>query len=137
MAFEPNSWVRATARAVAGEHFHIEGDDGPEVDPLMALEALGQSSALLMLLSHGLDQSGMLVSVGRIEVMGVIRPGQVLELRADVVPGREAWITAGTVSVHGRPVLAATDLMAVFVHAGDLEERASLERRMAHIAPRR
>lgn len=101
---------------------------------MMALEALGQAGDFLMLLSTGMKQRGALITIGRLEAVAPIRPGETLELDGTTTNvSDEFWAMSGRVSVAGRPAVVVSDLMAILVDAAELEQAGSVERRLQDV----
>ena len=64
-----------------------------------------------------------LLSVGSVDFLDDVRPGDVLELEGVVDSmSDEVAVISGRVTVAGRPVLEAQEIMCALIAAGDLED---------------
>jgi 3-hydroxyacyl-[acyl-carrier-protein] dehydratase len=122
-AWEPFRSVRARKLTSHSEEYWDVSADGPIMPPPLVLEALCQAGTWLVMLSTELRKRAALLSVGSVDFLGDVRPGDVLELEGSVDSmGDEVAVVSGQVLVGGRPVLEAKDIMCVLIDAGDLED---------------
>jgi 3-hydroxyacyl-[acyl-carrier-protein] dehydratase len=122
-AWEPFRSVRARKLTSHSEEYWETSADGPLMPPPLMLEALCQAGTWLVMLSTDLRKRAALLSVGSVDFLGDVRPGDVLELEGSVDSmGDEVAVVSGRVLVGGRSVLEAKDIMCVLIDAGDLED---------------
>lgn len=125
------AWRSVSARKLTSrtETFWRDEGVGLQMPAPLVLEALCQAGTWLVLSSSGLEQRAALLSVDAVDVLGVVRPGDVLEVEGTVVSRSESTaVLSGRVSVAGRPVLEATDVMCALLPAAQLEDEASVRR---------
>jgi 3-hydroxyacyl-[acyl-carrier-protein] dehydratase len=129
---EPRKFVRARKLTSLSEDYW-EGTDGDLVMPYpFILEALCQAGTWLIMISTERKQRAALLSIGSVEFIDVVRPGDVVELEGtvDSMTG-EVAVVSGRASVEGRPVLEARDIMCALMDASelaDLEDTARLQK---------
>ena len=122
-AWEPFRSVRARKLTSHSEEYWDSSVDGPIMPPPLVLEALCQAGTWLVMLSTELRKRAALLSVGSVDFLGDVRPGDVLELEGSVDSmGDEVAVVSGRVLVGGQSVLEAKDIMCVLIDAGDLED---------------
>jgi 3-hydroxyacyl-[acyl-carrier-protein] dehydratase len=122
-AWEPFRSVRARKLTSHSEEYWEPSADGPIMPPPLVLEALCQAGTWLVMLSTDVRKRAALLSVGSVDFLGDVRPGDVLELQGSVDSmGDEVAVVSGQVVVGGRSVLEAKDIMCVLIDAGDLED---------------
>jgi len=122
-AWEPFRSVRARKLTSHSEEYWETSADGPLMPPPLMLEALCQAGTWLVMLSTDLRKRAALLSVGSVDFLGDVRPGDVLELEGSVDSmGDEVAVVSGRVLVGGRSVLEAKDIMCVLIDANDLED---------------
>jgi 3-hydroxyacyl-[acyl-carrier-protein] dehydratase len=122
-AWEPFRSVRARKLTSHSEEYWDTSADGPIMPPPLVLEALCQAGTWLVMLSTELRKRAALLSVGSVDFLGDVRPGDVLELEGSVDSmGDEVAVVSGRVVVGGQSVLEAKDIMCVLIDAGDLED---------------
>ena len=122
-AWEPFSSVRARKLTSHSEEYWEVSADGPIMPPPLVLEALCQAGTWLVMLSTDLRKRAALLSVGSVDFLGDVRPGDVLELEGSVDSmGDEVAVVSGRVVVGGRSVLEAKDIMCVLIDASELED---------------
>jgi len=122
-AWEPFRSVRARKLTSHSEEYWDTSADGPIMPPPLVLEALCQAGTWLVMLSTELRKRAALLSVGSVDFLGDVRPGDVLELEGSVDSmGDEVAVVSGRVLVGGQSVLEAKDIMCVLIDAGDLED---------------
>jgi len=122
-AWEPFRSVRARKLTSYSEEYWETTADGPIMPPPLVLEALCQAGTWLVMLSTDVRKRAALLSVGSVDFLGDVRPGDVLELHGSVDSmGDEVAVVSGQVVVEGRSVLEAKDIMCVLIDASDLED---------------
>lgn len=128
-AYEPGQSVRARKLTSRAEEYWEDTGDG-EVMPLpLVLEALCQAGAWLVIISTEVRQRAALLSVGAVRFLDDVRPGDVLILEGNVeTMGDEVAVLSGRVTVDGRPVLEADEIMCALIATGDLTDPAEVER---------
>jgi 3-hydroxyacyl-[acyl-carrier-protein] dehydratase len=122
-AYEPSKSVRGRKLTSRFEEYWDETPDGPVMPPPLALEALCQAGTWLIMISTERRKRAALLSVGSVDFLGPIVPGDVLELEGLVDSmNDEVAVISGRVTVEGRPVLEAREIMCVLIDAGDLAD---------------
>jgi 3-hydroxyacyl-[acyl-carrier-protein] dehydratase len=122
-AYEPAKSVRGRKLTSRFEEYWDETPDGPVMPPPLALEALCQAGTWLIMISTERRKRAALLSVGSVDFLGPIVPGDVLELEGLVDSmNDEVAVISGRVTVEGRPVLEAREIMCVLIDAGDLAD---------------
>ena len=79
-AYEPSKSVRGRKLTSRFEEYWDETPDGPVMPPPLALEALCQAGTWLIMISTERRKRAALLSVGAVDFLGPIVPGDVLEL---------------------------------------------------------
>jgi 3-hydroxyacyl-[acyl-carrier-protein] dehydratase len=70
-----------------------------------------------------------LLSIGSVDFLGDVRPGDVVELEGTVDSmGDEVAVVSGRATVDGRPVLEAGEIMCALIDADTLENLDDTER---------
>ncbi|HEX5506490.1 MAG TPA: hypothetical protein VFW96_27985 [Thermomicrobiales bacterium] len=122
-AYEPAKSVRGRKLTSRFEEYWDETPDGPVMPPPLALEALCQAGTWLIMISTDRRKRAALLSVGAVDFLGPIVPGDVLELEGLVdTMNDEVAVISGRVTVDGRPVLEAREIMCVLIDADDLAD---------------
>jgi 3-hydroxyacyl-[acyl-carrier-protein] dehydratase len=124
-------WRSVTARKLTSraETFWRDEGVGLQMPAPLVLESLCQAGTWLILSSSDLEQRAALLSVDAVDVLGAVRPGDVLQVEGTVVSRSETTaVLSGRVSVDGRPVLEATAVMCALMPAAQLEDDASVRR---------
>src|SRR5438132_13998144 len=99
-AWEPLRSVRAAKLTSYSEEYWNSSADGPIMRPPLVLEALCQAGTWLVMLSTVLRKRAALLSVGSVDFLGDVRPGDVLELEGAVVStGDEVAVVSGRLLV--------------------------------------
>ncbi len=128
-AVEPKRSVRARKLTSASEDYWETGDAGLTMPPPFLLEALCQAGTWLIMISTERRQRAALLSIGTVGWHDDVHPGDVLELAAEVGSfGKDTAVVSGTVSVDGRVVLEAQDVMCALIDADDLANADDTER---------
>jgi 3-hydroxyacyl-[acyl-carrier-protein] dehydratase len=128
---EPSRSVRARKLTSLSEDYWEEGDGGPAMPPPFVLEALCQAATWLIMISTERAKRAALLSIGSVDWHGEVRPGDVLEMVGEVSSfGAETAVVSGHVSVEGRTVLEAQEIMCALIDAdtlADLEDTRRLQ----------
>jgi 3-hydroxyacyl-[acyl-carrier-protein] dehydratase len=120
-SFETGRSVRASKLTSWSEEYWEDAADGAVMPPVLVLEALCQAGSWLIVLSTDGRKRAALASIGSSSFEGPVRPGDVLRLDGKVDSMTdEAAVLSGSVSVDGRVVLRATEIMCVLIDAGRL-----------------
>jgi 3-hydroxyacyl-[acyl-carrier-protein] dehydratase len=131
-AYEPSKSVRARKLTSLSEDYWEEGEDGQlAMPPPFVLEALCQAATWLIMISTERAKRAALLSIGSVDWRADVRPGDVLEMVGEVGSfGSETAVVSGHVSVEGRTVLEAQDVMCALIDAdtlADLEDTRRLQ----------
>lgn len=119
----PARSIRASKVTSQSEEYWEEGDDGPVMPPPFMLEALCQAGTWLIMITTDRRKRAALLSVGSVSFLDDVRPGDVLDLEGTVDSmGDEVAVISGRVSVDGRTVLEAQEIMCALIEASDLED---------------
>ena len=111
------------------EEFWEEDGDELRMPPPLVLEALCQAGTWLVMISTDRRKRAALLSIGTVDFLGDVRPGDVLELVGTVESmNDEVAVVSGRVTVDGKPVLEAADIMCALIDAGDLADLEDTER---------
>lgn len=120
---EPARSIRARKLTSHSEEYWEDGDNGPIMPPPFMLEALCQAGTWLILISTERRKRAALLSIGSVDFLDDVRPGDVLDLEGTVDSmSEEVAVISGRVVVAGRPVLQAQEIMCALIEAGDLED---------------
>jgi 3-hydroxyacyl-[acyl-carrier-protein] dehydratase len=115
--------IRARKLTSHSEDYWEESEGGLAMPPPFVLEALCQSGAWLIMISTERRKRAALLSVGTVAWHADVRPGDVLEMAAEVSSfGEETAVLSGTVSVGGQVVLEAQDIMCALIAADELAD---------------
>ena len=82
--WEPERSVRGRKVTSLFEEIWDESPDGPVMPPPLVLEALCQAGTWLVMISTDRRKRAALLSIGSVEFLGDVRPGDVVELEATV-----------------------------------------------------
>lgn len=111
------------------EEFWEEDGDELRMPPPLVLEALCQAGTWLVMISTDRRKRAALLSIGAVDFLGDVRPGDVLDLEGTVESmNDEVAVVSGRVTVEGKPVLEAGDIMCALIDAGDLADLDDTER---------
>lgn len=121
--YEPNTSVRGRKLTSLSEDYWEEVDGKLVMPPPFALEALCQAGTWLVMISTDRRKRAALLSIGSVEFLGDVEPGEVLELDGTVESmSDEVAVVSGRVTSDGRPILEANDIMCTLIDAGDLAD---------------
>jgi 3-hydroxyacyl-[acyl-carrier-protein] dehydratase len=128
-SWEPGKSVRGRKLTSISEEYWEDTGDGPVMPPPLALEALCQAGTWLVMITTDRKKRAALLSIGSVEFLGPVRPGDVLILEGSVDSmSDEVAVVSGKVTVDDRAVLEATDIMCALIDAGDLADLEDTER---------
>ncbi len=131
-AYEQSASVRARKLTSRSEEYWEENDEGElRMPPPFVLEALCQAATWLIMISTERAKRAALLSIGSVDWHGEVHPGDVLEMAGEVGSfGAETAVVSGYVSVEGRKILEAQDIMCALIDAdtlADLDETKRLQ----------
>jgi 3-hydroxyacyl-[acyl-carrier-protein] dehydratase len=127
-SWEPKKSVRGVKVTSHSEDYWEERDGKLVMPPPFALEALCQAGTWLIMISTDREKRAALLSIGSVDFLGDVSPGDVLALEGEVVSfGDETAVISGRVTVEGSPVLEAEDIMCALIDAGDLADLDTTE----------
>jgi 3-hydroxyacyl-[acyl-carrier-protein] dehydratase len=122
-AYEPARSVRARKLTSLSEDYWEESSRGPVMPPPFVLEALCQAGTWLVMITTERRKRAALLSIGSVHFVGDVCPGDVLIMEGTVDSmGDEVAVVSGRVTVDGRTVLEATDIMCALIDADTLED---------------
>jgi 3-hydroxyacyl-[acyl-carrier-protein] dehydratase len=123
-SYEPSKSVRARkVTSLSEEYWEEDGEGGLVMPPPFVLEALCQAATWLIMISTERAKRAALLSIGSVDWHGDIRPGDILEMVGEVGSfGSETAVVSGQVSVEGRTVLDAQDVMCALIDADTLAD---------------
>ncbi|MGH2854759.1 MAG: 3-hydroxylacyl-ACP dehydratase [Solirubrobacteraceae bacterium] len=123
-AYEPSKSVRARKLTSLSEDYWEEGEDGqPVMPPPFVLEALCQAATWLIMISTERAKRAALLSIGSVDWQADVKPGEVLEMVGEIGSfGGETAVVSGHVSVEGRTVLEAQEIMCALIDADTLAD---------------
>lgn len=122
---EPARSIRARKLTARCEEYWEDSESGPVMPPSLVLESLCQAGAWLIILSTGQHKRAALLSIGSVRFLADVRPGDVLAIEGTVDSmNEEVAALSGRITVAGRAVLEAQEIMCLLVDAGDLEDPA-------------
>ncbi len=120
-AFEPSKSVRARKLTSLSEDYWEEDGAGPVMPPPFVLEALCQAATWLIMISTERAKRAALLSIGSVDWRADVRPGEILEMVGEIASfGTETAVVSGHVSVEGRTVLEAQEIMCALIDADTL-----------------
>jgi len=127
--WEPGKSVHGRKLTSRSEEFWEDDGDELRMPPPLVLEALCQAGTWLVMISTDRRKRAALLSIGSVDFLGDVRPGDVLDLEGTVESmNDEVAVVSGRVTVEGRPVLEAGDIMCALIDAGDLADLDDTER---------
>ena len=125
LEWEPAKSVRARKVCSLGEEFWVGEGDDLVMPPPLVLESFCQAGTWLVMLSTGTQKRAALLSIGSVEFLEDVRPGDVVELEGQVESmNDEVAVLSGRAVVDGTTVMEAKDVMCALIDADNL---ASLE----------
>lgn len=129
-SYEPSRSVRARKLTSRSEEFWDTADEADGVmPPPLILEALCQAGTWLIISSTEMRKRAALLSIASVEFGASVRPGDVLDIEGLVDSmNDEIAVLSGKVTVEGRTVLEARDIMCALMDADTLEAIENTER---------
>jgi 3-hydroxyacyl-[acyl-carrier-protein] dehydratase len=122
-SYEPSKSVRARKVTSLSEDYWEEDGDGLVMPPPFVLEALCQAATWLIMISTERAKRAALLSIGSADWRADVRPGEILEMAGEIGSfGGETAVVSGHVSVEGRTVLEAQDIMCALIDADTLAD---------------
>ena len=122
-AYEPGQSVRARKLTSKSETLWEDTPSGPVMAPPLVLEALCQAGTWLVMITTERKKRAALLSIGDVSFVGDVVPGDILILEGAVESmGDEVAVVSGKVTVDGKTVLEASDIMCALIDAGDLAD---------------
>ena len=128
-SYEPSRSVRARKLTSRSEEFWDGDGDEAVMPPPLILEALCQAGTWLIISSTEMRKRAALLSIASVEFGESVHPGDVLDIEGLVDSmNDEVAVLSGKVTVDGRPVLEARDIMCALMDADTLENIENTER---------
>jgi 3-hydroxyacyl-[acyl-carrier-protein] dehydratase len=128
-SWEPRQSVRGRKVTSLSEDYWEDRGDGPVMPPPFILEALCQAGTWLIMISTDRAKRAALLSVGSVDWLGSVRPGDILELEGNVDSfGDQTAVISGRATVDGTAVLEASEIMCALIDADDLADLDDTER---------
>jgi 3-hydroxyacyl-[acyl-carrier-protein] dehydratase len=128
-SWEPERSVKGRKVTSLSEDYWEETDDGLVMPPPLILEALCQAGTWLVMISTDRRKRAALLSIGSVDFIDDVRPGDVVELEGNVDSmGDEVAVVSGRATVDGRPVLEANEIMCALIDADTLENLEDTQR---------
>jgi 3-hydroxyacyl-[acyl-carrier-protein] dehydratase len=128
-AYEPSKSIVARKVTSFSEEYWEEVDGELIMPPPFIFEALCQAATWLIMISTERRKRAALLSVSSVDWFATVKPGDILELKGEIVSfGEETGVVSGTVTVDGKPVLEATEIMCALIDADTLADLDDTER---------
>jgi len=125
LEWEPATSVRARKVCSLGEEFWVGEGDDLVMPPPLVLESFCQAGTWLVMLTTDTKKRAALLSIGSVEFLADVRPGDVLELEGQVESmNEEVAVLSGRAVVDGTTVMETKDVMCALI---DAETLAPLE----------
>jgi 3-hydroxyacyl-[acyl-carrier-protein] dehydratase len=126
---EPGKAVHGRKLTSLSEEYWEETEEGLRMPPPLALEALCQAGTWLIMITTERRKRAALLSIGSVNFLGPISPGDVLELEGTVDSwSDEVAVVSGRVTVDERVVLEANEIMCALMDADRLADLDDTER---------
>jgi 3-hydroxyacyl-[acyl-carrier-protein] dehydratase len=121
--WEPGVSVLGRKLTSRSEQFWEGAGDDLRMPPPLVLEALCQAGTWLVMITTERRKRAALLSIGSVDFLGDVRPGDVLELHGRVESmNEEVAVVSGHVTAEGETVLKATDIMCALIDADTLAD---------------
>jgi len=125
LEWEPAKSVRARKVCSLGEEFWVGEADDLVMPPPLVLESFCQAGTWLVMLTTDTRKRAALLSIGSVEFLADVVPGDVLELIGEVESfSDEVAVLSGRAMVGETVVMETKDVMCALI---DAENLASLE----------
>ena len=122
-SWEASKSVRGRKVTSLSEDYWEKDDQGLVMPYPFILEALCQAGTWLIMISTERRKRAALLSIGSVDFLAAVRPGDVIELEGDVDSmSDEVAVITGRAVVDGTPVLEAKDIMCALIDADDLAD---------------
>ena len=129
VACEPGQSVRGLKLTSLSEDYWSTGADGLVMPYPFVLEALCQAGTWLVMITTDRRKRAALLSIGSVEFLGDVTPGDVLVLDGSIDSmSDEVAVISGRVTVDDRPVLEASEIMCALIDADTLADLDDTER---------
>src|SRR3954449_5297698 len=121
LEWEPAKSVHGRKVCSLGEEYWVGEGDDVVMPPPLVLEAFCQAGTWLVMLTTGTQKRAALLSIGSVEFLADVRPGDVIDLEGRVESMTdEVAVLSGRAVVDGTPVMEATDIMCALIPAETL-----------------
>jgi 3-hydroxyacyl-[acyl-carrier-protein] dehydratase len=126
---DPGRSVHGRKVTYLSEEYWEETDRGLVMPQPFMLEALCQAGTWLIMITTERRKRAALLSVGSVDFLGDVHPGDVMEMEGTVDSmSDEVAVITGRVTVDGRPVLEAAEIMCALIDASDLADLEDTKR---------
>ncbi|MFF0607906.1 hypothetical protein ACFYUD_04455 [Nocardia tengchongensis] len=133
-SWEPLQHITARKLTSVYENVWQPSATGPVLPFGLALEALCQAGAWLVLLSSAHTKRAALLTVGEVTMYRDALPGDVLRMTAQVVHATpEAAVVDGWIEVDGERIMFARNIMCALIDADRLDDPEDTERMARHL----
>jgi 3-hydroxyacyl-[acyl-carrier-protein] dehydratase len=136
---EPGKSVHGRKLTSLSEEYWEETEEGLRMPPPLALEALCQAGTWLIMITTERRKRAALLSIGSVQFLGAVAPGDVLELEGTVDSwSDEVAVVSGRVTVDERVVLEANEIMCALMDAdrlADLDDTQRLQLMLTRAEP--
>jgi 3-hydroxyacyl-[acyl-carrier-protein] dehydratase len=129
VSWEPAKSVHGRKLTSLSEDYWEESGGQLVMPHPFMLEALCQAGTWLIMNTTERRKRAALLSIGSVDFLGNVHPGDVLELEGTVDSmSDEVAVVSGRVTVDGRTVLEAREIMCALIDGGDLEDLEDTQR---------
>jgi 3-hydroxyacyl-[acyl-carrier-protein] dehydratase len=129
LSYEPAKSVRGRKVTSRSEDYWEDSPAGPVMPDPFILEALCQAGTWLIMITTERRKRAALLQIASVSFLGPVHPGDVLELEGTVDSmSDEVAVISGRVTVDGRAVLEAREIMCALIDAADLADLEDTER---------
>lgn len=120
---EPSRSVRARKLTSHSEEYWERDGEELSMPPPLVLEALCQAATWLIMITTERRKRAALLSIGSVDWIRPIRPGQVLIMSGEIDSfGEETAVVSGHVTVEDEVVLEAREIMCALIDADTLAD---------------
>lgn len=121
--WEPGTSVLGRKLTSRSEEFWEADGDDLRMPPPLVLEALCQAGTWLVMITTERRKRAALLSIGSVDFLADVRPGDVLDLHGRVESmNDEVAVISGRVTADGATVLEAKDIMCALIDADTLAD---------------
>jgi len=121
LEWEPAKSVRARKVCSLSEEYWLGEGDDLVMPPPLVLESFCQAGTWLVMLTTDTRKRAALLSIGSVEFVADVRPGDVIELEGHVESmSDEVAVLSGRAVVDGVAVMEAKDIMCALIDAETL-----------------